>query len=106
VNALIVEVATAGEDWLARQGDGPEDAEEEADDEGMRLIQTAAVTGYSLPRGSPTRVARRVPRLGGKQRDLPPLCASCDGWNLHDGVEVEPDGRVRFTMKRPGSRRR
>ena len=127
VEALIVEIATACEAWLARQGHGPEDAAEEADDEGMRLFQAAAVAGYSVVRGAPTRVARRVQRIGGRERELPPLCASCDGWNLHAGVvveaedregllrlgryllrpplavdrlEVEPDGRVRFSMKR------
>ena len=93
VEALIVEIATACEAWLARQGHGPEDAAEEADDEGMRLFQAAAVAGYSVVRGAPTRVARRVQRIGGRERELPPLCASCDGWNLHAGVVVEAEDR-------------
>ena len=59
----------------------------------MRLFQAAAVAGYSVVRGAPTRVARRVQRIGGRERELPPLCASCDGWNLHAGVVVEAEDR-------------
>ncbi len=92
-----------------------------------RLFMPLSRPRNSVVRGAPTRVARRVQRMGGRERELPPLCASCDGWNLHAGVvveaedregllrlgryllrpplavdrlEVEPDGRVRFTMKR------
>jgi hypothetical protein len=73
------------------------------------------------------RVARGVQRVEGRERGLPSFCVSCDGWSFHawvvveaaarggllrlgrdrhrptqavDRLEVEPDGRVRFTMRR------
>jgi hypothetical protein len=32
-------------------------------------------------------------RIGGRERELPPLCASCDGWILYAGVVEEAEDR-------------
>jgi hypothetical protein len=42
-----------------------------------------AVIEQNLGRSSPpTRVARQVQPIEGRERELPPLCSSSDGWNL------------------------
>jgi hypothetical protein len=79
--------------------------------------------------GFPTPV-RRHQVIAGRRRELPPLCAICDGYNLHAGVhlgararpalerlckytlrgplpkgrlEERPDGRLLLRLKRPWS---
>ncbi len=36
---------------------------------------------------------RRWQRQGGQRFDLPPLCAQCDGYNLHAGTVIEENDR-------------
>ena len=93
VQALVGEIAERCEAWLARAGHGADDEVVDPDDDGLGLFQQAAAAGYSVVRGKPTRVARRVQVIAGKERALPPLCASCDGYNLHAGVVVEAEDR-------------
>ena len=88
VEKLVVEIAIACEDWLSKAGFGADDDVSDPDDDGLGLFQAAAAAGYSAVRGVPTPVARRVQVIRGKERALPPMCASCAGYNLHAGVAI------------------
>ena len=94
VEKLVVEVAAACEAWLSKEGHGLDDEDLDPDDDGLGVFHAAAAAGYSAVRNSPTRVARRVQVVGGKERKLPPMCASCDGYNLHAGVAIGAEDRT------------
>jgi hypothetical protein len=127
VDGLVVRVAAEVERLLARRGHGPNDPLEVDPDDALADLQEAAVAGRSA---SSTRRAQRVQRVGGRERPLPPLCASCDGYTVHAGVvlgardragigrlaqyvlrpalvtsrlEVLADGSVRMALKRAWS---
>jgi 5-methylcytosine-specific restriction enzyme B len=61
------------------------------------------VEGKLATRGG--RQARRTQRIGGRERTLPELCATCDGYTLHAGLleaikeELGSDVTVRFVAK-------
>jgi hypothetical protein len=128
VEGLVVRIADRAEAWLARRGYGTGAVDEEGQDDALSLIQSASVAGRSAASGG--RRAKRVQVLGGRPFQLPPLCASCDGYTVHAGVvigarnrkgleqlcryiarpplakervEALPDGRVRIQLKRAWS---
>ena len=128
VEGLVVRIADRAEAWLARRGYGTGAVDEEVEDDALSLIQSASVAGRSAASGG--RRAKRVQVLGGRPFQLPPLCASCDGYTVHAGVvigarnrkgleqlcryiarpplakervEELPDGRVRIHLKRAWS---
>ena len=100
IEKLVVEIAIACEAWLSKAGHGADDDVSDLDDDGLGLFQAAAAAGYSAVRGVPTPVARRVQIIQGKARALPPMCASCAGYNLHAGVAI--DARDRQGLERLG----
>jgi hypothetical protein len=131
IEALVVRIADRAEAYLARRGygrDAPGDEAEAAEDDALALIQSASVAGRSATRRG--RKASRVQVKGGRPFQLPPRCASCDGYTVHAGVvigakdreglerlcryiarpplakprvEVLPGGRVRIQLKRAWS---
>ena len=128
VEGLVVRIADRAEAWLARRGYGRGDESEAGEEDGLSLIQSASVAGRSAASGG--RRAKRMQVLGGRPFQLPPLCASCDGYTVHAGVvigarnrrgleqlcryiarpplakervEALPDGRVRIQLKRAWS---
>jgi len=93
VEALVLRVAQRAERWLARKGHGIEgSADEEAFDDAQLLLQAASLEGRSMGEDEEPAV-RRWQMLGGQRFDLPPLCAQCDGYNLHAGTVIEEDDR-------------
>ena len=86
VEGLVVRIADRAEAWLARRGYGRGDASEAGGDDALSLIQSASVAGRSAASGG--RRAKRVQVLGGRPFQLPPLCASCDGYTVHAGVVI------------------
>ncbi len=78
--------ADRAEAWLARRGYGTGAVDEEVEDDALSLIQSAWVAGRSAASGG--RRAKRVQVLGGRPFQLPPLCASCDGYTVHAGVVI------------------
>ena len=128
VEGLVVRIADRAEAWLARRGYGTGAVDKEVEDDALSLIQSASVAGRSAASGG--RRAKRMQVLGGRPFQLPPLCASCDGYTVHAGVvigarnrrgleqlcryiarpplakervEALPDGRVRIQLKRAWS---
>ena len=86
VEGLVVRIANRAEAWLARRGYGTEALDEEVEDDALSLIQSASVAGRSAASGG--RRAKRVQVLGGRPFQLPPLCASCDGYTVHARVVI------------------
>jgi len=84
VEQLVVKIANRAEAWLAAQGFGPDNAIEEEDDT-QATLHAAAVAGHSAFEG---RRASRTQRLGGREVQLPALCAACDGYTLHAAVSI------------------
>jgi hypothetical protein len=131
IEALVVRIADRAEAFLARRGHGreePGDEAERAEDDALALIQSASVAGRSATRRG--RTASRVQVKGGRPFQLPPRCATCDGYTVHAGVvigakdreglerlcryiarpplakpraEILADGRVRIHLKRAWS---
>jgi len=95
VEELVLHVALRAERWLARKGHGHEDgADEEPLDDALTLLQAASLEGRSLSNeGAKPPQPRRWQILGGQRFDLPPMCAQCDGYNLHAGTVVAADAR-------------
>ncbi len=79
-----MKIANRAEAWLAAQGFGPDDAIEEEDDT-QATLHAAAVAGHSA---FEPRRASRTQRLGGREVQLPALCAACDGYTLHAAVSI------------------
>ena len=131
VEALVEDIGTACEAWLASQGFAgeAEDATED-DDDVQGILQLASLTGTHAVGDRAKRAVRRVVTLGGREFPLPPRCAGFDGYNLHANVsfsasdrgglerlcryvlrpplamerfEALPDGRVRLGLKRAWS---
>jgi len=128
IEGLVTEIGEACEAWLAREGfaaDSEDTPEEEDDVQGV--LQLASLTGTHTLGPRARKGVRRVVTFGGKAFDLPPRCASFDGYNLHanvslaasdrrglerlcryvlrpplsmDRLETLPDGRVRLGLKR------
>ena len=126
----MVRISDRAEAWLARQGFGRvgDGGRERGEEDALSVIQSASVAGRSAVGGG--RRAKRVQVLGGRPFQLPPLCASCDGYSVHAGVvirarnrrgleqlcryiarpplakervEALPGGRVRIALKRAWS---
>jgi hypothetical protein len=92
VEQLVVAIAAACEDWLSRQGFGPED-EGDDDDDAQAMIQQAALAGQAALGPRAGKRARRVQWVGGKEVALPPRCAGFEGYNLHAGVGIKANNR-------------
>jgi len=92
VEQLVVAIAAACEDWLSRQGFGPED-EGGDDDDAQAVIQQAALLGQAALGPRAGKRARRVQWVGGKEVALPPRCAGFEGYNLHAGVGIKASNR-------------
>lgn len=90
------------EAWLSKAGFGADDDVSDPDDDGLGLFQAAAAAGDSAVRGVPTPVARRVHVIRGKERSLPPMYASCAGYNSWSGG---PRGRSNWRTGSVGSYR-
>jgi hypothetical protein len=125
VEAIVVDVARRCERYLTerRVWEGLEDDPQET----LPGLQAASIEGRSAVTGAR---AERVQQLGGRTFELPPRCAAFEGYNLHGNVCIgtrdrrglerlcryvlrpplgqerlsrEPDGRVRWTLRRPWS---
>ena len=85
VEALVVEIATACEAWLAKKGHGPDDEPPEPDaDDGQAVIQWASVEGrQAVADGRPVRKVRKVQILGGREVAMSSRTAGCGGYNLY-----------------------
>ncbi len=94
VEALVEKVADACERFLARQGHGQDDCPDEPDpDDAQTLLQQASLAGIAALGRRAGRRARRLQTHAGREFQLPPRCAACDGYNLHAGVRVAPFDR-------------
>jgi hypothetical protein len=122
---IVVDVARRCERYLTerRVWEGLDDDLQET----LPELQAASIEGRSAVTGGR---AKRVQQLGGRTFELPPRCATFQGYNLHGNVCIgardrrglerlcryvlrpplgqerlsrEPGGRVRWTLKRPWS---
>jgi hypothetical protein len=92
VEGLVVSIAESCEKWLSKQGHGAEDEAQEEDD-AQAVIQAAALAGKAALGPRAGKRARRVQVLGGREMELPPRCASFEGYNLHAGVGIQAANR-------------
>ena len=90
----MVAIAEACEGWLSRQGFGPEEEEDAADDDAQAVIQQASLLGQAALGERAGKRARRVQVLGGREVALPPRCAGFEGYNLHAGVSFKASDRA------------
>ena len=103
------------ERFLARRGYGQDDDDrgrggddEAATDDAQLMLQEHSLTAAVKREadGLPAPV-RRHQVIGGRRRELPPLCAICDGYNLHAGVHLAVHARAalerlcRYTLRGP-----
>ena len=95
IEALVVDIATACESWLAKKGHGPDDEAPEPDaDDGQAVIQWASLEGrQAVAGGRSVRKVRTVQVLGGRELAMPSRTAGCDGYNLHAGVGIGANER-------------
>ena len=95
IERLVERLVVRSESWLARRGFGANEPINEDPEDAQSQIQAASVMGRSAAGG---RRARRVQMLGGKPHQLPPRCATCDGYTVHAGVVI--GARNRKGLKR------
>jgi hypothetical protein len=88
VEALVSRVSARAEQWLACRGYGREDEPADPGDDALPLLQGLSVEGRSAVGRSAGGRVRREQTIRGRRYELPPRCASCDGYNLHAGVGV------------------
>jgi len=93
VERLVVSIAESCEKWLAKQGYG-EEAETQEEDDAQAVIQAAALAGKAALGARAGKRARRIQVLGGREVELPPRCASFEGYNLHAGVGIQAANRI------------
>ena len=89
----MVSIAESCEKWVAKQGYG-EEAETQEEDDAQAVIQAAALAGKAALGARAGKRARRIQVLGGREVELPPRCASFEGYNLHAGVGIQAANRI------------
>ena len=85
--------------------DGTGAVDEAREDDTLSMTQSASVARRSAASGE--RRAKRAPVLGGRPFQLPPPCASCNGYTAHAGVVIGaawPSMRVSSGRHTPGGR--
>jgi hypothetical protein len=115
VEHVVAHAAVRIERFLARRGFGhdEDDRERAGDDEPDAGDAQLMLQVHSL--NAPVRreadglppPVRRHQNIGGRRRELPPLCAICGGYNLHAGVHLGAQARpalerlCRYTLRPP-----
>ena len=90
VGAVVLRIAERAEKWLAQQGFGPDDdaQEEEDPDDALPLMQAASIQGRLALGPRAGRKAQTTQVVGGRRWELPPRCATADGYCVHAGVVI------------------
>jgi len=115
VEHVVAYAAVRIERFLARRGFGRDEDDrrrggddEAATDDGQLMLQVHSLTApVQREAGGLPAPVRRHQVIAGRRRELPPLCAICDGYNLHAGVHLAAHARAalerlcRYTLRGP-----
>jgi hypothetical protein len=115
VEHVVAHAAVRIERFLARRGFGQDEddrgraGDDEPDAGDAQLMLQMHSLNAPVRREADGRPApvRRHQILAGRRRELPPLCAICDGYNLHAGVHLGAQARpalerlCRYTLRPP-----